>query len=72
MALGSADFGDRCSSLVAMVVDSWLGRRLVDRDVCWNESVCRIAVSGCGETQEELLPGVEQDIHDFDGSGMTR
>ena len=25
VALGSAEFGDRCSSLVVVVVDSWLG-----------------------------------------------
>ena len=44
-------------------------RHLVDRAVCWNVFVCRIAVSGCGETQEELC--LELNIHDFDDSGMT-
>ena len=34
------------------------------------ERVCRVAVPGCSETQEEHLSGVQQEIRDCDDSGM--
>ena len=34
VALASAEFGDRCSSLVVMVVDSWLGE-FSSEDTWW-------------------------------------
>ena len=37
----------------------------MDREVCWNVFVCRFAVSGCGETQEEHLSEVAHLIHEF-------
>ena len=42
----------------------------MDRAVCWNAFVRRIAVPGCSETQEEHLSGVQQEIRDCDDSGM--
>ena len=39
----------------------------MDREVCWNVFVCRVCA---GEKQEEL--GVEQAIHEFDDSEMTK
>ena len=42
----------------------------MDRAVCWNAFVCRIAVPGCSEPKEENLSGVQQEIRDCDDSGM--
>ena len=76
MALGSAELSDRSSSLGVVVVLSLLAEaqlwgHLLDREVCWNVFVCRIAAAGCGETQEGLLSGIVGGIRDFDDIGMT-
>ena len=42
----------------------------MDRTVCRNVFVRRIAVPGCSETQEEHFSGVQQEIRDCDDSGM--
>ena len=55
VALGSAEFGDRCSSLVFVV----------NFEVCWRVFVCRSAASWCGETQEEHVSQVAHGIHEF-------
>ena len=57
--LGSAQFGDRCPSLVVVVVDSWIGELRCGTPggqvketvkISWNVFVCRLCA---GETQEE-------------------